>query len=144
MTAIPYLIVDNASSAIKFYIEAFNAVEHVRLTMPMVKVAHAEIRIDGAKIMVADAFPEMDYKSPADLGGSAVSVLLYVADADTTFANTVRAGGTSISPPSDQFDGDRRGTLTDPFGHRWLIATKREDVAPDELVRRFSAMMTKE
>ena len=98
---------------------------------------HAEIRIGDAQIMLADEFPDMGYRSPTDLGGSSVSVLLYVEDVDRLFASATSAGATSIRPVQDQFDGDRRGTLTDPFGHIWLIATRKENVSPEDLQQRF-------
>lgn len=141
LNVMPYLIAADAASAIAFYTAAFDATEFVRLTMPDGKIAHAEIRIGKSRFMLADAFPDMGYRSPADLGGSPVSVLIYVADADATFARAVELGATSVSDPSDQFDGDRRGTLTDPSGHTWLVATKREELDASELNQRFSAMM---
>jgi PhnB protein len=141
MTAIPYLIVRDASSAIEFYKNAFGATEFVRLADPQGKVMHAEIRIGDSQIMLADEFPDMGYRSPTDLGGSPVSVLLYVEDVDRLFVSATNAGATSTMPVQDQFDGDRRGTLTDPFGHIWLVATRKEDVSPDELQKRFKAML---
>jgi PhnB protein len=141
MTAIPYLIVRDAASAIKFYKNAFGATEFVRLADPEGKVMHAEIRIGDSQIMLADEFPDMGYRSPTDLGGSPVSVLLYVEDVDQLFSSATNAGATSTMPVQDQFDGDRRGTLTDPFGHIWLVATRKEDVSPDELRKRFEAML---
>jgi PhnB protein len=141
MTAIPYLIVRDASSAIEFYKNAFGATEFVRLADPQGKVMHAEIRIGDSQIMLADEFPDMGYRSPTDLGGSPVSVLLYVEDVDRLFTSAINAGATSTMPVQDQFDGDRRGTLTDPFGHIWLVATRKEDVSPDELQKRFKAML---
>jgi PhnB protein len=127
----PYLIVHDASSAIEFYTKAFNATEHVRLADSRGKVMHAEIRIGNASFMLADEFPEMGYRSARSLGGSPVSMLLYVDDVDAQFRQAVDSGATATMPPQDQFDGDRRGTLTDPFGHVWLIATRKEDVSPD-------------
>jgi PhnB protein len=141
MTAIPYLIVHDATAAIEFYKNAFGATEFVRLADPAGKVMHAEIRIGDSQIMLADEFPDMGYQSPTDLGGSPVSVLLYVEDVDHLFTSATNAGATSTMPVQDQFDGDRRGTLTDPFGHIWLIATRKEEVSPDELKKRFAAML---
>jgi PhnB protein len=141
MTAIPYLIVRDAASAIEFYKNAFGATEFVRLADPAGKVMHAEIRIGDSQIMLADEFPDMGYCSPTVLGGSPVSVLLYVEDVDRLFTSAIDAGATSTMPIQDQFDGDRRGTLTDPFGHIWLVATRKEDVLPDELQKRFEAML---
>jgi PhnB protein len=141
MTAIPYLIVRDAASAIEFYKNAFGATEFVRLADPAGKVMHAEIRIGDSQIMLADEFLDMGYRSPTVLGGSPVSVLLYVEDVDRLFTSAIEAGATSTMPIQDQFDGDRRGTLTDPFGHIWLVATRKEDVLPDELQKRFEAML---
>ncbi len=141
MTAIPYLMIRDAAAAIEFYKNAFGAVEFVRLADSSGKVMHAEIRIGDSQIMLADEFPDMGYRSPTDLGGSSVSVLLYVEDVDRLFASAINAGGTATRPVKDQFDGDRRGTLTDPFGHIWLIATRREDVSPEELQQRFKLML---
>jgi PhnB protein len=140
MTAIPYLIVHDANAAIDFYRHAFGATEFVRLATPDGKIMHAEIRIGEAKIMVADEFPEMGYRSPKTIGGSPISILLYVADVDQLWESATQAGAI-VQPLEDQFDGDRRGTLSDPFGHTWLVATNKEDVSPAELQRRFAAMM---
>jgi PhnB protein len=144
MTAIPYLIARNAAAAIDFYQKAFGATEFVRLADSTGKVMHAEIRIGDSQIMLADEFPEIGYLSPTDLGGSSVSVLLYVEDAYSVFASATKAGATSVMPVQDHFDGDRRGTLSDPFGHTWLIATKKEKVSPSELKKRFEAMFKQE
>jgi PhnB protein len=141
MSAIPYLIVNDAASAIEFYKSAFSAVEFVRLADSSGKVMHSEIRIGDSQVMVADEFPDMGYRSPKNLGGSPVSVLLYVEDVDRVFASAIEAGGIETVSVQDQFDGDRRGTLTDPFGHIWLVATRKEDVSPDEMKRRFEEML---
>jgi PhnB protein len=141
MNAIPYLIVHDAAAAIEFYKKAFGATEFVRLADPTGKVMHAEIRLGDTQIMLADEFPEMNYRSPKTLGGSPASLLLYIDDVDKLFAAAISAGATAIQPVQDQFDGDRRGTLTDPFGHVWLLATSQEDVSPEELQKRFAAMM---
>lgn len=141
-SATPYIIVGNAAQAIGFYKEAFSAVELVRLADPNGKVMHAEMRIDNSSLMLADEFPEMGYRSPRSLGGSPVSILLYVDDVDTFFAKAIAGGATENMPVADQFDGDRRGTLTDPFGHVWLLATKKEQVSYAEMQRRFAKMMS--
>jgi PhnB protein len=138
----PYLIVSSAKAAIAFYKAAFNASELVRLTDPTTgKVMHAELRIEGMPLMLADEFPEMGYRSPQSLGGSPVSMYLYVADVDSQFARALAAGASSTLEVADQFDGDRRGTLTDPFGHVWLLASKKEDISSEELQRRFQVLM---
>jgi PhnB protein len=141
MTATPYLIVTDAIAAIDFYREAFSATEYVRLADPSGKVMHAEIRSSNIPIMLADEFPDMGYRSPRTLGGSAVSILLYVDNVDAVFEAATASGATVTMPIQNQFDGDRRGTLTDPFGHVWLLATKQEDISIDELKRRFEAML---
>jgi PhnB protein len=141
MSAIPYLIVHDAAAAIEFYQKAFGATEFVRLADSIGKVMHAEIRLGDTQIMLADEFPEMNYCSPKTLGGSPASILLYIEDVDKIFGMAISAGATETQPVEDQFDGDRRGTLTDPFGHVWLLATSKEDVSPEELQRRFAIMM---
>lgn len=140
-TAIPYFIVNDATSAIEFYKMAFGATEFVRLADPSGKVMHAEIRIGNTPLMLADEFPDMGYRSPHTLGGSPVSVLLYVEDVDVLFKQAVAAGAKETKAVADQFDGDRRGTLTDPFGHIWQLATKKENVSPEEMRKRFEKMM---
>jgi len=144
MTAIPYLIVADAVSAIDFYCKAFGATEYVRLADSNGKVMHAEIRIGNIPIMLADEFPDMRYRSPKTIGGSAVSILLYVDNVDALFESATAFGATVTMPIQEQFDGDRRGTLTDPFGHIWLLATKQEDISVDELQQRFNAMLNQE
>ena len=140
-TATPYLILNDAASAIEFYKNAFGATELVRLADSTGKVMHAEIRIGSSPLILADEFPDMGYRSPQSLGGSPVSILLYVEDVDTLFRQAVAAGAKETMAVVDQFDGDRRGTLTDPFGHVWLLATKIEDVSPEEMRKRFDNMM---
>lgn len=144
MTAIPYLIVTDAAAAIDFYCKTFGATEYVRLADPNGKVMHAEIRIGDTPIMLADEFPDMGYRSPKTIGGSAVSILLYVDNVDALFETATASGATVTMPVQDQFDGDRRGTITDPFGHIWLLAKKQEDISVDELQRRFNTMLTQE
>lgn len=141
-TATPYIIVSNAAQAIGFYKDAFSAIELVRLADPNGKVMHAEMRIGSAPLMLADEFPEMGYRSPTSLGGSPVSMLLYVEDVDAFFARAIAGGAIENMPVTDQFDGDRRGTLTDPYGHVWLLATKKEEVSYAEMKSRFAKMMS--
>jgi PhnB protein len=138
----PYLIVNSATKAIEFYKVAFDATERVRLTDPSTgKIMHAELNIQDSTIMLADEFPEMGYRSPHSLGGSPVSLYLYVADVDSQFAHAIAAGATETMPVTDQFDGDRRGTLTDPCGHVWLLATRKEKISLDEMRERFETLM---
>jgi PhnB protein len=140
-TATPYLIVDGAAKAIDFYRKAFGATELMRLAAPNGKVGHAEIKIGDSPIMLADEFPEMGAKSPQAFGGSPVSIALYVKDVDAMFNQAVAAGGQVKRPVMDQFYGDRSGTLVDPFGHTWTIATHKEDMSVDEMKRRFAEAM---
>jgi PhnB protein len=112
----------------------------MRMEQPDGRVGHAEIKIGDSPIMLADEFPEMGFKSPQTYGGSPVGIALYVEDADTVYAQALDAGATEMKPLADQFYGDRSGTVTDPFGHTWTIATHKEDITPEELRRRFEEM----
>jgi len=134
----PYLMVRDGNRAIAFYRDAFGAQEVMRFNDPNGRIAHAGIRIGDSHAMLADETPE--HAGPQTLGGAGVSLLLYVEDADATFAKAVAAGATVRRPVADQFYGDRMGTLADPFGHVWSIATHREDVSLDEMQRRMAAM----
>lgn len=135
----PYLVIDGAARAIDWYVAALGAVEVMRMPMGD-RIGHAELRIGNSHIMLSDEWPEMDFLSPASLGGSTVSLMLYVDDVDATFAGALGAGATEERPVEDQFYGDRSGTLRDPFGHRWMIATHIEDVSDAEMERRLAAM----
>ncbi len=138
--ATPYLCVSGAESAIDFYKQAFGATETMRIADPSGKIGHAEIKIGDAPIMLADEFPEYDSRSPQALGGSPVTIHLYVKDVDTTVSQAVEAGAKVVRPVEDHFYGDRAGKLEDPFGHVWYIATHKEDVSPEEIQRRAAAM----
>ena len=140
-TATPYLIVQGAARAIDFYVRAFRAKETMRFPGPDGRIGHAEIRVGTSPIMLADEFPEMGAKSPKTLGGTPVNLCLYVEDVDALFAQAVDAGAKQLRPVKDQFYGDRSGTLEDPFGHVWTIATHVEDVPPEELQRRMESAM---
>jgi PhnB protein len=135
----PYLIVDNAAAAIAFYREAFGATEVLRLPMGG-RIGHAEVKIGDSHVMLSDEWPEMEMVGPASRGGTSVSLALYVTDVDLAFARALAAGAREERPVEDQFYGDRTGTLIDPFGHRWSLATHIEDVAPEEMQRRLEAM----
>lgn len=137
----PYLVVDGAAEAIAFYNKAFGAIETMRLDAPGGKVGHAEIRIGDSAVMLADEFPEMDYRGPKAFGGCAMSLLIYTDDVDAMFQRAVDEGATVVKPLADQFYGDRNGTLKDPFGHTWSIATRKEDLSPEEINRRYEEMM---
>ncbi len=140
-TVTPYLIVKGAARAIEFYQRAFGAIELMRMSDGQGRVGHAEIRIGDSVIMLADEQPAMGYREPRSLGGSSVSILLYLEDVDGVFERAVKAGARAQRPVADQFYGDRSGTLEDPFGHVWTIATHIEDVAPEEMKRRAQAAM---
>lgn len=140
-TVTPYLIVHDAARALDFYRQAFNAQELMRMAAPGGKIGHAEIKIGDSLLMLADEHPEIGYRAPTALGGTPVSLCLYVDDVDVLFQQAVAAGGTVQRPVQDQFYGDRSGTLTDPFGHVWTISTHKEDLTPEEIDRRMRAMM---
>jgi PhnB protein len=135
----PYLIIRNASEALDFYKKAFGATELFRMQTPDGKIGHAEIKIGDSPIMLADESLEMGHKSPAALGGSPVSILLYVDNVDSLFKQAIAAGGKEDRAVKDQFYGDRSGSLTDPYGHIWHIATHTEDVSPEEMEKRIKA-----
>lgn len=135
----PYLIVDGAAAAIAFYREAFGATEVLRLPMGD-KIGHAEVKIGDSHVMLSDEWPDMEMVGPAKRGGTSVSLALYVTDVDLAFARALSAGAREERAVEDQFYGDRTGTLIDPFGHRWSLATHIEDVAPEEMQRRLDAM----
>lgn len=135
----PYLIIKGAADAIEYYKKAFGATELFRMAQPDGRIGHAEIKIGDSPIMLADEFPEMKYVGPLSLGGTPVSILLYVDDVNTIFPQALAAGGTEQKPLQDQFYGDRSGTLKDPFGHVWTIATHTEDLTPEEMGKRAAA-----
>ncbi|HKS95634.1 MAG TPA: VOC family protein [Terriglobia bacterium] len=138
-TVTPYLIVKGAANAIAFYKKAFGATELLRMPDPSGKIGHAEIKIGDSPIMLADEFPERGILSPQSIGGSPVSILLYVENVDAVFNQAVAAGAKVTRPLQDQFYGDRMGGLTDPYGHQWYVATRTENVAPEEMKKRAAA-----
>jgi PhnB protein len=138
--AIPYLIVKGAAKAMEFYQRAFGAVEKERVPMPDGRIGHAEVRIGDAVIMLADEFADMKILSPQTLGGSPVSILVYVENVDARFEQAIAAGATVQRAVKDQFYGDRSGTLVDPFGHIWTLATHVEDVSPEQMQKRMASM----
>ena len=140
-TITPQLVLDNAAQAIEFYKKAFGAKEIMRLPVPGGALGHAEIRIGDSVVMLSDEFPTSATKPPAALGGTTGYVLLYVRDADRTFQQAVAAGARVTMPLADMFWGDRFGTLVDPFGHGWGVATHEEDVPPKEMAKRAQAAM---
>jgi PhnB protein len=136
----PYLIIKGAAAAIDFYKKAFGATELVRMPQPDGRVGHAELKIGDSCIMLADEFPEMETVGPKTLGNTSVGLLLYVENADAVFDKAISLGAKVKKPMADQFYGDRNGTLEDPFGHKWTIATHKEDVTPEEMKRRMATL----
>lgn len=138
----PYLVVDDGAAAMEFYKQAFGAEEVLRMPMGD-RIGHAEIKIGDSHVMLADEWPDMDHLGPRSRGGTTVSLLIYVPDVDAAFARAIEAGGREDSAVADQFYGDRAGTLTDPFGHQWTLATHVEDVSIEECRRRLDEMTAK-
>ncbi len=138
-TVTPYLYVDDAARALEFYRDAFGATELYRLPMGE-RIGHAEIQLGDSRIMLADEFPEMHNLGPNRRGGPTGAFLVYVDDADAAFARAISAGATVDRPLRDEFYGDRTGTVVDPFGHKWSLATHVEDVDPEEMKRRMDAL----
>lgn len=137
-----YLIVRGAGDAIAFYTKAFGAVELFRFPATGGKIGHAEIKIGDSPVMLADEHPELGYKGPQSIGGSPVSLMIYVEDVDTVFNRAVESGATVKEALQDKFYGDRTGTVVDPFGHTWHLATHKEDVSMDEMEKRAKAQRT--
>ena len=136
-----YLAVEDAAKAIDFYKEAFGAEETIRMPGPDGKVAHAELQIGDSKLMLSDPFPQSNARPPSGRGGSTASVFMYVDDVDATFAQAQQAGATVVSELEDMFWGDRFGTVADPFGHMWAMATHKEDLSEEEMAERSKAAM---
>jgi PhnB protein len=136
----PYLCVDGAAAAIDWYGDVFGAKERMRMDGPDGKVGHAELQLGDSVIMLADEYPEMGNLGPRSVGGSPVTLSLYVEDVDAVHAKALAKGATELRPVEDQFYGDRMGQLLDPFGHRWSVGTHIEDVSPEEMDRRAAEM----
>jgi PhnB protein len=134
----PYMVMQGAAAALDFYKKAFGAIELFRMEHEG-KIGHAEIKIGDSPIMLADEQPTMGSVSPQTLGGTPVSLMIYVEDVDTIYKQAIDAGGVELKALQDQFYGDRSGTLKDPFGHVWTIATHKEDVSPEEMDKRLAA-----
>lgn len=139
-TATPYLTIKNATAALEFYKRAFSATEVMRFADPSGRIGHAEIRIGDSPIMLCDEFPEMEMRGPASTGGSPVTIHLYVEDVDALVNQAVAAGAKLARPVENQFYGDRGGKLVDPYGHMWWVATRKENVPPEEIRRRAAEM----
>jgi len=136
----PYLIVKGGADAIEYYKKAFGAIELFRFEHEG-SIGHAEMKIGDSPFMLGDEKPEMGYRSPNSAGYTPVSLMIYVEDVDTIYKQAIEAGGKEVKPLQDQFYGDRSGTLTDPFGHVWTVATHKEDVSQEEMDRRIAAAM---
>ena len=136
----PYLVVDGAAQAIDFYTQVLGATERMRMGGPDGKIGHAELEFGDSVVMLADEYPDMGYVGPKAVGGTPVTIGVYVEDVDKTFDAAVKAGAKALRPVEDQFYGDRSGQIEDPFGHRWSIQTHVEDVPPDEMQKRAAAM----
>jgi PhnB protein len=137
----PYLFIDGASAAIDYYKTVFGAQERMRLPGPDGKIGHAELTIGNSVLMLADESADMGALGPKSVGGTAVSLMVYVPDVDATFKTAIANGGKELQAVDDKFYGDRSGELEDPFGHRWSISTHVEDVSEEEMSRRMQAMM---
>jgi PhnB protein len=137
----PYLIVDGASAAIDFYCSVLGANERMRMPAPGGRVGHAELEIGGSVIMLADEFPDMGARGPRAVGGTPVTLHVYVEDVDRVFDRAIHGGAKALRPVEDRFYGDRSGQFEDPFGHQWDVATHVEDVPADEMAERAAAAM---
>ncbi len=140
-TVTPYLAVPNAAEAIDFYTRALGAKERVRMDGPGGSIMHAELELGDSLIMLSDPFPQASTKTPKELGGTSVSIFVYVDDIDALYKQAIDAGATSLMEPDDMFWGDRFGSVQDPFGHSWTIATHIEDVSPEEMQKRSEEFM---
>jgi PhnB protein len=137
-----YLSINGAADAIDFYRSVLGAEERVRMDGPDGKVGHAELAIGDSMVMLADEFPGMSAPSPRTVGGSPVTLMVYVEDVDKTFGAALEAGAKEITAVEDRFYGDRSGQFEDPFGHRWNVASHVEDVSPDEMAKRAAEAMS--
>jgi PhnB protein len=140
-TVTPYLAVEDAAAAIDYYKKVFGATERVRMDTPDGKIGHAELEIGDSLVMLAEALPQFSTRAPTDVGATTASIFLYVEDVDAVVKGAVDAGATVLMEVADQFWGDRFGTVQDPFGHQWSVATHVEDVPPEEIEERAKAAM---
>ena len=138
----PYLRVRDAGRALDFYKQAFGAEELFRLTEPSGRIGHAEIKIGGTTLMLADEYPEMNIVGPQTLGGTSFSIHLHVDNADAWIERAVAVGATVLRPAADAFYGERSGSVRDPFGHEWLLGHQIEEVSTEEMQRRYTALFT--
>ena len=135
-----YITVDGAAAAIEFYKSVLGATERGRLPGPDGRIGHAELTMGDSLIMLSDAFPDMGVRDPKDIGGTPVTLSVYVEDVDDVFARALAAGAREQRPVQNQFYGDRSGQFVDPWGHRWNVASRVENVSPEEMERRAAAM----
>jgi PhnB protein len=140
-TLTTYLTIENAAEAIDYYKDVFGAKERIRMEAPDGKIGHAELEIGDSLLMLSDAFPGATSRPPTELGGTTAGAFMYVEDVDAVVKRAVESGATITMEIADQFWGDRFGTITDPFGHSWSIATHVEDVSADEIAERAKAAM---
>src|SRR4026207_1969273 len=136
----PYLVIRAAADAIEYYKKVFGAKETVRMPGPGGAIMHAEVKIGNSMLMLADEQKERGPLAPDSIGGTACSIMLYTEEVDDVFKRAVAAGAKAEMPPADMFWGDRMGNIVDPFGHKWTIATHKEDVSPAEMEKRMAAM----
>ncbi|GMU33305.1 MAG: VOC family protein [Planctomycetia bacterium] len=134
----PHIVVKGAKAAMEFYKKAFGAEEVMCIPAPDGSVMHAEIQLGNSRVMIAEENPQMGCQSPKSLGGSPITVHLYVNDVDSVVNQAVKAGATSVMPITDMFWGDRYGMVTDPFGHKWSVATHTEDLTPEQIGERMA------
>jgi PhnB protein len=137
----PYLCVDGADAAIAFYTKVLGATEKVRMGAPQGKIGHAELELGDSIVMLADEHPEVGFLGPKTVGGTPVTISVYVEDVDAVYERAVAEGASAERPVENQFYGDRTGQFQDPFGHRWHVATHVEDVPPDEMQKRAAEAM---
>ncbi len=137
----PYLRVKHADKAIDFYTRAFGVTEKFRLTEPGGRIGHAELDFGGAIVMLSEEYPELGFVGPETIGGTSMSIHLHVDDCDAAIRRAVSEGAKLVREPSDAFYGERSGTVRDPFGHEWMIGHSIEDVTPEEMQRRYDALM---
>jgi len=140
----PYLRVKNAGKAIEFYTRAFGVTEKFRLTEPSGRIGHCELDFGGAVVMLSEEYPELGFVGPQTIGGTSMSIHLHVDDCDAAIRHAVAEGAEVVREPSDAFYGERSGTVRDPFGHEWMIGHSIEDVTPEEMQRRYDALMKRD
>jgi PhnB protein len=138
-TITPYLSIKGAADAIEFYKRAFGAKEVMRMAQPDGRVGHAELQMGDSRVMLADEFPDMDFRSPHSIGGTPVTLHMYVENVDAVVEQAVAAGAKVVRPVQDQFYGDRSGTVADPYGHVWHVSTHKEDLSMEEMRKRAAA-----